>query len=269
MSTPNLLSRTGGIWFTIFMLGATLALPGQGIRDFRWLGDPVDGETFLGLGASRTSLANPAAPNPELHDVSAFTLYFDLKKLNLQRGKASFYYSNALLGDLVLLLQETFQNPNSILRSVNSSLSSGLFGWFNLGWNLTRPGPVQPFLGFNLNDYFLGSTYLDSLNGRVSLEPQGYHFAGGPLVGLRAALGKVGLLELRSTYALSYVRAVSLSYAERDDNYPKSHFFHAQIDFFTAIGVFVAVEHHRLVNRGDLPNATRRWDATLGYRLTF
>ncbi len=252
---------TGGMAFTA---------SAQGIQDFLYLKDPVQQETFLSVGLNRMRVSNPAAPSPENHNLAAFNLYLDLRHYRLEKGQMSLHYANPLVTDLILLLSETIDNPNSILRAEGSSLSSGPIGWLNLGWNLSGPGAAQPLLGFHHNDYFLGSTYVyDSVpgQGRISHEPQGYYFSAGPLLGLRAAAGSFALVELRGLYGLSYWRATSLSYAEENDAYPKPHWLHVQADVLTKWGIFGSIQYHGMLNRGDLPNATRRIDAVLGFQV--
>lgn len=242
----------------------------QTLADYRYLNEVLDDESFFGVGISRSHLANPAAPSPENHSQSAFTLYFDIRKIRLQPGKASIYFTNQLLGDLLLLLQRTTENPSAFNRSESSSISSGLLGWINVGWNLSGPGKFQPFLGFNHNDYFIGSTYVSDTipynANQGTYEPQGYYFAAGPMAGFRASLGKFAILESRTTYSLSYLRPVSVSYAVRNDDYPKPHFLNIQLECMTKWGLFGQLQTHRMINRGDIPNNTRRWDATLGFR---
>lgn len=259
--------------FIVGLLLLGLTSQAQRIQDFEYLNDPIDQEIFLSVGISSSHLGNPAAPNAEDHAISAYTMYFDLRHYRLDAGRASFYYSNQLLGDMLLLLQRTIANPANANRAVGSSLSSGLIGWINWGWNLSRAGSVQPFVGLNLNDYFLTSTYeadtIPTSNNWGTYEPQGYYFAAGPMLGVRAALGKIALLEARTTYSLSYLRAASISYAFRDNAYPKPHFVQMQLDLLTKWGFFATLQHHRMLNRGPAPNTTRRWDGTLGFRFMF
>jgi len=255
---------------TICLLFLIQSVYSQSIEDFRYLKDPIDEESFVSLGLSRASLSNPEAPRPENHSIGGIVLHLKIHKIRTQAGRASITYQNPLLGDLILLLQNVIDNPNNANRSESSLLGSGLTGWYKAGWNLTGDkGPIQPFLGFAHHDYFFGSTYdLDSIsgNGWATFEPQGYYFAAGPMGGLRAAVGNIGLMEVRGTYAFSYWRAVGLTYGIRDDSYPKPHWLQLQADFLTKWGLYAGLAHHRVINRGDIPNATRRWDAILGFR---
>ncbi len=175
-----------------------------------------------------------------------------------------------MLGDLILLLQKVIENPNNANRNEGSGLSSGLTGWYKAAWNLSGDkGPIQPFLGFSHHDYFFGSTYAhDTIpgNGWATYEPQGYYFTLGPLAGLRASIGKIGLLEVRGTYTFSYWRATNLTYGLRDDSYPKPHWLQIQADLLTTWGLYIGLANHRIINRGDIPNTTQRWDAILGFR---
>lgn len=260
------------ILFSLLISAICLAstLSAQTGIDFSTAGSFADEETFLGLGISRSTLSNKAAPSPENHHESGFTLYLDIRTIRLDAGRASTYYSNQLLGDLLLLLQRTVKDANNADAKEGSGISSGLFGWINVGWNLTGTRALQPFLGFNINDYFLTSTYvadtIATTYNRGTYEPQGYWFAGGPLLGLRSSIGEFGILEARSTYSLGYLRAASISNAVKNNDYPNPHFFHLQLEFMTEWGIFASYQTHRLINRGDNPNATRRWDATLGFR---
>lgn len=239
----------------------------QGIQDFRYLKEPLQRESFIAVGLNRSRTVNAAAPRPENHDLAYYNLYLDFRHYRIEKGEVSVSYGNPLMTDLLLLLRKTFDNPNSIYRAEGSQLSSGPLGWLNLGWNLSGPGTVQAFAGFHLHDYFLTSTYVDALEGRYSEEPQGYYFSAGPALGLRAAASKLLLAELRGQYGMSYWRATTTSYAVRDDDYPLPHWVHVQADLLTKWGIFFSLQHHRMLNRGPLPNSTHRWDAILGFQV--
>ena len=250
-----------------------LALPGlaQNIESFEYFNDPIDGEAFIGIGINRSLITNSAAPYPENHRLAGGTLYLDLKQSKYGAGQLSIYYTNQLIGDLIFSLARSLNGKSALFRHESTTLTSGYTGWLDFHLNLTKPGLVQPFLGGHHHDYLIGSTYVvDSSNTPshwVSNEPQGYYFAAGPTVGARMALGDILMLEAKANYSVGYVRIVSVDYANRDDDYAKPHFVQLQLDLQTKWGVFGMLQHHRIINRGDLPNNTHRWDATLGFRI--
>ena len=158
----------------------------QDIASFSYWGDPVDGETFIGIGGSSTHLSNPVAPNSSAHRIGGLSFFLDMETPRYGKGEVSMQYTNKLIGDLLVFLDRAIVNPNVIFRSEGSSLSTGILGWVDWNWNLNAPKRLQLAAGFNLQDYFIGATYAHdtiSLPGsRASYEPQGYYFSGGPSV---------------------------------------------------------------------------------------
>ncbi len=238
----------------------------QNISDFEYLNESYGDELYLGLGLSRGFLSNPVAPNPEVHSVSRFSLLLDMERPKTELGQMSFTYSNKLLGDLFNLLKDIQEDRKAIYRKVESHISSGILGWFGFRWNVTKPNKFQLMTGFQLNDYFLTTTYEDSTD-RISHEPQGYFLAAGPNVSMRWAVGNFALLRTNFQYSFSYLRGSSVSYAERDDSYPKSHWINADVEFLTKWGIYAGGQWLSFVNRGNLPNRTKRLDIFLGFRI--
>ncbi len=244
----------------------------QNLTDFNYLGDNYSAdETYLSAAISRSKLTNLAAPYSENHTINGFTGTIDLKKVTFKKGQKRFFYEHKLIGDLFMLSREIlFKNHNAIYRQESSNLSCGILGWAAWTWNINTPKKNSLAIGFNLHDYFLTSTYVvdSSSSGgkRKSLEPQGYWFTAGPKLVYNRSISKHFILEAATSYSISYWRVVSLSYATVDDNYPKPHFGQARLEVLSSIGFFAGFDYNWVINRGDLPNSTKRFDALFGFR---
>jgi hypothetical protein len=125
--------------------------------------------------------------------------------------------------------------------------------------------------GFNLNDYIIGSTYIytDAQGVKqtpITTEPQGYYWGGGPSLFFDYALSEKLVLQTFAAYSLAFWGPVSLSYAQEDKSYPKPHFLHLNAEIQTSFHLYGGVDFTSLINRGDLPNDTKRIDFIVGYR---
>ncbi|MFM7024222.1 MAG: hypothetical protein ACKOXB_14710 [Flavobacteriales bacterium] len=255
--------------YVLICLLLTHCLSAQTLADFKYLNYPYVNEWYVGIGISRSSISNPAAPFPERHRLNAISGTIELKKSAFDKGEMRYYGQHKLLPDMLVLTKQAIEiNTNALNRDENSYLANGIFGWHSFTWNLHSPSKYSLALGINLNDYFLGSTYYTDTvpNHWVSPEPQGYYFAAGPSLQANYMLGKYFMAELLATYSISYWRAVSLSYATVNNKYPKPHFAQLHAELFSTWGLFAGIDYNFIINRGDIPNSTQRLDLSLGFR---
>lgn len=236
------------------------------LQEFENFGDPFQERMFIGFTASFSNLSNPEAPvHVEAHRLSALVGKFDMKSMSAEVGSRRYFFQYKLLGDLISLLDKTVQNSNAIYRDENSTLSNGLLGWHSVAWNIVATPKLSFVIGGNANDYIIGSTY-DTDTGRVTLEPQGYHLAAGPAIFTDYLINDYLLLQIHAAYSMSYLNAGDLSYATVDKEYPKPHFGSLNIELNSPWGVYAGFDYNWLINRGNLPGNTKRWDYLIGIR---
>lgn len=97
------------------------------------------------------------------------------------------------------------------------------------------------------------------------LEPQGWQIGAGPAMGFARQLSPAFLLMGSGSYVLNFSRSVSVTYAKEDNSYPKPHMFHTQLTLMSKWGLFAEAQFVQLINRGNIPNNTRRLDLKLGF----
>lgn len=255
--------------YLIICLLFTQFLGAQTLADFKYLNYPYTNEFYIGVAVSRTTISNPDAPFPSRHKLQAFSGTVELKSTSFAKGGMRYYGQHKLLPDMLVLTKQAINvDPNVIYRNESSYLANGILGWHSFTWNLHDPKKYSVALGFNLNDYFFGSTYHTDTtpNSWVSPEPQGYYFAAGPTLQANYMLGKYFMAEMMASYSLSYWRAVSLTYATVNDKYPKPHFAQLHFELFSTWGLFAGIDYNFIINRGDIPNNTQRFDLSVGFR---
>lgn len=244
------------------------AAKAQNIEDFTYWGYDYVGEQYLGVAASYSRLQNNAAPFPETHDQTGWTFHVDYKQMNFAQGKLRYTLDYKLLGDMIMLVDAGIDDTRALLREKESTISNGLLGWHQFIFNLNAPSRQSFGVGFHLNDYFLASTITDKgvPDGRVSLEPQGYYWTAGPALSYVLRPVSFLLVETSAWYSIPYWRSHSLSYADKDQQYPKPHFGHVSVELMTSLGFFAGLDYTFIRNRGSIPNRTQRLDALVGFR---
>lgn len=255
--------------YAFIMFISPLVFWSQNLQSFTYLGDQMGGELYLGFSAEYCMLANPEAPHPDLHNIRGFSGKVDMKRIGFEKGDQQYSMEYKLLGDVALILHNQINGDGSqYYRQIGSSISNGLLGWHSWGWNVVATDRFTLATGFNLNDYFYGKTYVSDTtsNGVVSPEPQGYYFAAGPTLFSNVYLNDFLMINAKASYSFSYWRAVSLSYAVVDNNYPKPHFGSMNIELITKWGLFAGFDYNWVINRGNLPDKTSRKDFLLGFR---
>jgi hypothetical protein len=126
-------------------------------------------------------------------------------------------------------------------------------------------------LGFNINDYIVGSTYVytnpqGQKQSPVTNEPQGNYWGAGPTLFADVSLSEKLVLHVFSAYSISLLRTTSVEYAIEDNSYPKPHFLHFNAELQTRGHLYAGVDFTALLNQGNNPNATQRIDLLVGYR---
>lgn len=257
------------VMFVLFMLFLSYRSFSQSFTDFDKQKSAYYDEPHFGFSLAYTSMSNPDAPYHEVHRQSGFTMQIYYKKYNLDKGDTRMYWQNKSIGDLLNLLVREIQTDKGAEREEGSVLSD-LIGKTSWGWNVNNARRLSTAVGFNLNDYIIGATYAERFNGEpVNLktsEPQGYYWATGPSVFVDYVLTNDLVLQAFASYSLSMFRAVSVSNAVKDKSYPKPHFANINIELQTSLRLYGGIDYTWLINRGALPNKTRRLDVVVGFR---
>jgi len=259
----------------IFVFAVTCNSPfsfAQSLESFKNGKDEFyNGYGHWGFALSFSSLSNPAAPNPDAHKISGLAMKFDFKNYNFEKGGKRFFFQNKTIGDLLFILGSEISSGKGAERSESSTVTTGLIGWTSWGWNILAKEKSAVAIGFNINDYITGSTYVytDAQGVKqtpITTEPQGYYWGAGPSVFFDYAISENLVLQTFAGYTLSFWRPVSLDYAQEDKSYPKPHFLHLNAELQTKFHLYGGFDFTSLINRGDLPNETKRIDLILGYR---
>lgn len=239
------------------------------LSKFQYLQQDYNESVYLLGAGSHFMLSNEAAPRPEIHRRQGFTASLAVHKVDFDHDGGPFLYQNKLVFDLFLILNNQINGDGSeFWRKEASSLSTGVLGWFSKGWNVFSEDRFNIAVGGNLNDYFLVSSIRpDTSNSLLySLEPQGYYFAGGPSLFADVALGKSFILHAHADYSMSYWRPATPSYLTADESYLKPHFGSAQLSLQSRWGLFAGIDYNWVINRGNLPNDTKRVEVLFGMR---
>jgi hypothetical protein len=267
-------SMTQKIWLVLFLCGIffpKINTFAQSLADFSVGKNEYYGNGHWGFALSISSLSNSAAPNPSVHSITGLALKVDYKKYNLEKGGKRMFFQNKTIGDALFILGSEITSGKGAERGENSTITTGLIGWTSWGWNIVAKDKATVALGFNLNDYIIGSTYVyTNAQGQkqtpITTEPQGYYWAGGPSLFFDYQISENLNLQTFAAYSLSFWRAVSLSYAEKDNSYAKPHFLEFNAELQTKFHLYGGIDFTTLINRGDLPNSTKRFDVIVGYR---
>ncbi|MCC7297531.1 MAG: hypothetical protein IT244_04295 [Bacteroidia bacterium] len=239
---------------------------GQNLKDFKYLKDPYQHESYLGFAGTFTAIRNNAAPFPEAHALQDFSADINYRSVNFDQGEMQYLGHYKLLPDLFFLLGKMINQKNNGLRGEGSSVTSGIAGWHRWVWNVKSKPKMCYSLGFALNDYFMGNSYRDSNNQLKTYEPQGWWLSAGPTAMYHAAIGKHFVFHGTINYNLGYYKPVNVSYAVVDNQYPKPHFFHTHVELVSSLGLFAGIDYTAVINRGNIPGKVRRIDGLLGFK---
>ncbi len=259
--------------FGILSLSSSI-LTAQDIDDFQWFGDDYEDQLFLSLGANNIHISNNDAPNSNNHKQSGTTIKLDLKQTNFEKGGASMYFENKLMGDLILYADRYLKGKDSFYQEEESGLSSGLIGWWSFLWNITEPNRYQLAVGVNLKDFFLTAAYPKDLSKPYSnpsntavQEPNGNYYAAGPSIAARFIVNQLLLLEYKGELSIPFGRIESNKLEDYDGNYKNPYFMNHSLEATSSKGFFLGYELSSIFNRGDLPNNTKRSDLYIGFRI--
>lgn len=255
----------------IVLIFSTSGVNSQSLDEFQYFNRKYADDLYLGIFPTFTFVSNREAPNPSAHRISGFTGKLDLRNVTFEMGERRFLYQHKLLFDMLLIIENQVNGDGSAYyRSEESGLTTGIIGWTSWGWNMFGNGRYCVASGVNINDYFLSNSYKLEANtdNLTTIEPQGYWFAAGPSVFFDYMLNKNFLLQTHASYSFGVWRAVNLEYDDTrvDDSYPNPHFGGLNFELHTRWGFFTGIDYNFLINRGNNPNNTKRFDILIGFR---
>ncbi len=253
---------------SLFCLSLVLNSKAQTLKDFTYLKDRFHLESYLNFSAMLANIDNPAAPvNREAHKQSVPFIDLYYLQPNFNKGGLNRRIDYKLLPDIFWLFKQiTEKDERKLYASQGSTISGGIIGWHYWTWNILASNQRCINLGFSISDYFIGAIYLDSAQSKIILhEPQGWQIGAGPTAGISQRLNNSFILLGSAAYVPSFLKPVNVSYAKYDDAYPKPHFMHANLTLLSKWGLFAEAQYVQLINKGNLPNSTRRLDLKLGF----
>ncbi len=256
-----------GMFFLCYYLGFSILGMTQTLDKFTYLKDRFHQEEYLNFSFMLANLDNPAAPNNRaLHKQSVpfIDLYF--LKPDFSKGGLNRRSDYKLIPDMFWLFKQiTEKDEKKLYANQGSSITGGIIGWHHWSWNIIAKPQHCIGLGINLSDYFIGSIYQGENNDIVLHEPQGWQIGLGPVITMSNRINNTFVLISSAAYVPSLLKPVDVSYAKADDAYPKPHFLHGNITLMSKWGLFMEGQFVQLINRGNLPNQTRRLDLKLGF----
>ena len=245
----------------------------QDIDEFQWFGHDYEDGLFLGLGASQVFISNNDAPNPDNHKINGTTFKIDLKDVNFEKGGHSFFYENKLLGDFILFFSQVSKGESDIYQTESSGLSTGIIGWMSYLFNITEPKRFQVAVGANFSDFFLTAAYPEDVskpysnpNNNIVQEPNGNYYAIGPSAAFRMTLSPLFLLEYHTDFSIPFGRVKGKDLVE-DKDYPNPYFTMHSLEVISKYGLYGGIDYAAAINRGNLPNNTKRSEIFLGFRV--
>ena len=245
----------------------------QNIDEFQWFGRDYEDEFFLNMAISRVSITNNAAPNPQNHKLSGITLKLNARTTNFEQGGTNIYVDHKLMGDLACWLGRFFKGDESIFESEESSISSGLLGWYSFLININKPNKVQFGVGLNAKDFFLTSAYpkneaqpYANPSNRVILEPSGNYYAFGPSAGVRYNLLNLVLIEYKGDLSIPFAKLDLGNGFEEQADFKNPYFMNHVIEFTSSKGFYLGLESTYFLERTKARNSTKRNEIYLGFR---
>jgi len=105
-------------------------------------------------------------------------------------------------------------------------------------------------------------------NKLITIEPQGYWFGTGPSVFVDYYINQYFILHGHMAYSAGFWRAEELDDNPEyvDDSYPNPHFGSINLIIQSKWGFMTGIDYNWLINRGENPNNTRRFDLIVGFR---
>ena len=263
--------RLTALLLVVFLIGTSVY--SQSLESFQYLGDPFSGYGYLGVSYSHSRTKNEDVPRPDMHNLSGNFFELNYKHQNLNKGTWQYDLRGKMYTDVIKQLIDIIGDRESAYTQLeNTGLTTGPLGWHTFAYNAAGSNRVLISPGIHLNDYFFFVNARDAKDvdkerpELTTKEPQGYYFGAGPSFLLSVVPSKYLMINIKSQYSLTYWRPVSVSDAVKDDAYPKPHFFGFTTEFLTPWGIYFEIDHNRLINRGDLPNAAMRTDFNIGFK---
>lgn len=257
----------------LLFISYSFSLTAQDIDEFQWFGHDYEDGLFLGLGVSQVFITNNDAPNPGNHKLNGTTFKIDLKDVNFEKGGCSMFYENKLLGDFILFFSQVNNGERDIYQTESSGLSTGIIGWMSFLFNITEPKRFQIAAGANFSDFFLTSAYPEDVskpysnpNNNIVQEPNGNYYTIGPSVAFRMSLSPLFLLEYHTDFSIPFGRVTGSDLVE-DKNYPNPYFTMHSLEVISKYGLYGGFDYAAVINRGNLPNNTKRSEVFLGFRI--
>lgn len=254
------------ILFFALMFVTALLGKSQNLQDFTYLKDKAGDHTYVGVSGSKVFLKNPNMPDTSVWSASGVVLDVNLRTYNFDKWGMSYQWDYKLLFDLVFLTKQMVDGKSRGQRTLGSTVSGGIAGWHQWTWNVVANSKLNVGAGLALNDYFVGTSYMDKATQKLRTpEPQGWYLSGGPALSATYGINEVFVLHAKCSYTLAFSRPVSITYAEENNGYPKPHFLGATATLLTKWGLFAEAQYCGLWNRGDIPGNPRRTDLKLGF----
>ena len=247
----------------------------QSVDEFKWFGKDYEDQTFISLGANKINVSNKKAFNPKNHDLSGVTLKFDCKKYNYDKGAGSFSYENKLIGDLIWLGSKIFDDQSKIYANEETTLTSGLVGWYTRLWNLTEPNKFQFMTGLNLKDFNLVITepkdrsrpFANPTNLTIN-NPAGNYYTIGPSIGARYNLFNKFLVEYHSDLSIPFGKLNPTSNNYNEEKKVKNpYFINHVIELVSSKGLFVGYEYISIIQRAVIETSPVRRELYVGFRI--
>jgi len=245
----------------------------QTLRTFKYLGYSLNGHYYLGVALSHGEVRNKGAVRPDRHNISGNFAEINVKRHNFEPRGFRYDLDTKMYADILKGLGATLLGRENIYnRGEVTSLTSGPLGWHTLAWNTFTGSTYNVALGFNHNDYFYFMEDRDIADkdketaAIVVQDPQGYYFSSGPSLIADYLVNDYLLVNFKTSYSIGYWKAVDLSSGVSTPGYPLPHFYGASLELLSPWGVFVEIDHNRIINRGPNPNKGNRTDFNLGFK---
>ncbi len=253
----------------IVLFGCSFGLKAQNLQSFKYLGDTFSGYYYIGWAYSHGVTQNEAVIGAENHRLTGNFMELNFKYHDYQKGHWQFDLRTKMYTDIIKQLADNILDIESAYTAPeNTGITTGPLGWHTYTYNLLAASYLCLSAGAHHNDYFYFANARTSETDSklITKEPQGYYFAAGPSLMLSLYASKFLMINLKSQYSFAYWRPVSVSDAIEDNNYPLPQFFGFTTELLTPWGFYFEVDHNRLINRGNNPNAGMRTDFNIGFK---
>ena len=204
-------------------------------------------ENYKGIRVHLRQTVNKNSSAAEFEGVGFFGFGMDVQNGNYENN-LQFTYRNRIIGDFVSMII-----PGNIdkIATKGTEISTGILGWWNVGYNLYQTDKLNIAPAIALHDYIYSSG---------DVEPNGYYFTIGPAFIADYELSDPFILHFEGSYCLSNrARAQSSKLGDNyDPNARDPHFINLQAEvrfnslFFGLSPVWIINRHvpSKNVDRG-------------------